>query len=85
MEECKITARYGADISSHWPNNISKIWGTKRGEFSGEGEPPYQSGISTMPLNGAEFYYVSQEGRDAYNLNYLLEGLDGKYTSPIVK
>ncbi|SFO39498.1 Listeria/Bacterioides repeat-containing protein, partial [Eubacterium pyruvativorans] len=74
----EITARYGANISRQWPENIS-IWGTKKGKF-GEGESPYQSGISTMPLNGAEFYYVSQNGKRTYNLNYWLEGLDGKYT-----
>ena len=78
LEECRITARYGADISSQWPKNESKIWGTKRGESSGE--QPYQSGISTMPLNGAEFYYVSQDGKITCKLNYYLEGLDGKYT-----
>uniref|UniRef100_UPI001569AB58 InlB B-repeat-containing protein n=1 Tax=Eubacterium pyruvativorans TaxID=155865 RepID=UPI001569AB58 len=79
LTEYRITAKYGADISRQWPKNGSKIWGTKKGEF-GEGESPYQSGISTMPLNGAEFYYVSQNGKRTYNLNYLLEGLDGKYT-----
>ena len=78
LEECRITAKYGADISSQWPKNESKIWGTKRGESSGE--QPYQSGISTMPLNGAEFYYVSQDGKITCKLNYYLEGLDGKYT-----
>ena len=78
LEECRITARYGADISSQWPKNISKIWGTKMGEKNGEA--PYQSGISTMPLNGAKFYYVYQDGDFTFNLKYWLEGLDGKYT-----
>ena len=78
LKEYRITARYGADIFSQWPKDVSKIWGTKKGEDNGG--PPYQSGISTMPLGGDDFYYVSQNGRNTYNLNYYLEGLDGKYT-----
>ncbi|MQM72024.1 MAG: hypothetical protein DUD26_06715 [Eubacteriaceae bacterium] len=75
----RITAKYGADIAVKWPSATSKIWGTKKGE-NGQGDAPYQSGIATMPLDGGAFYYVSQNGRITLNLNYYVEGLDGKYT-----
>ena len=78
MENLRISAKYGANISDRWPTSTSKIWGTKKGK-NGQGEGPYQSGISTMPLNGAVFYYVSQDGYYTMNLNYYLEGLDGTY------
>ncbi len=78
MADLQITAKYGANISDRWPTSTSKIWGTKKGN-SGQGAAPYQSGISTMPLDGDEFYYVRQSGRFTMNLNYYLEGLDGKY------
>ena len=73
-----ISAKYGANISDRWPTNTSKIWGTNRGD-NGQGAQPYQSGISTMPLGGASFYYVEQSGSFTMNLHYYLEGLDGRY------
>ncbi|MDD6599252.1 MAG: InlB B-repeat-containing protein, partial [Galactobacillus timonensis] len=79
LTDLRITAKYGANISNRWPTSTSKIWGTKQGD-NGQGTSPYQSGISTMPLNGAAFYYVSQNGRYTMNLNYYLEGLDGTYS-----
>ncbi len=78
MTKLRITAKYGANISEEWPKSTSKIWGTTKGD-DGNGAAPYQSGISTMPLYGDEFYYVSQSGIYTMNLNYYLEGLDGKY------
>ena len=78
MEKLRISAKYGANISDRWPTSTSKIWGTKEGD-NGQGEGPYQSGISTMPLNGAAFYYVSRDGKYTMNLHYYLEGLDEKY------
>ena len=75
----RITAKYGADIADKWPASTSKIWGTKKGDH-GQGTNPYQSGIATMPLDGGAFYYVSQNGNYTMNLNYYVEGLDGKYT-----
>ena len=74
MTDLQITAKYGANISNKWPSSTSKIWGTKKGKR--QGEQPYQSGISTMPLNGAAFYYVGQSGNYTMNLNYYVEGLD---------
>lgn len=79
LTELRITAKYGADIADKWPSATSKIWGTKKGEY-GQGAAPYQSGIATMPLDGGAFYYVSQNGKYTMNLNYYVEGLDGKYT-----
>ena len=79
MTGLRITAKYGADIADKWPSATSKIWGTKKGE-DGQGDGPYQSGISTMPLDGGAFYYVRQNGKYTMNLNYYVEGLDGKYT-----
>lgn len=79
LTELRITAKYGADIADKWPSATSKIWGTKKGEY-GQGASPYQSGIATMPLDGGAFYYVSQNGQFTMNLNYYVEGLDGKYT-----
>ena len=78
ISNLRITAKYGANISDQWPTSTSKIWGTTEGN-NGQGAAPYQSGISTMPLNGGKFYYVRQSGSYTMNLNYHLEGLDGKY------
>jgi uncharacterized repeat protein (TIGR02543 family) len=78
ISNLQITAKYGANISDQWPTSISKIWGTTEGK-NGQGAAPYQSGISTMPLYGDKFYYVGQSGKNTMNLNYYLEGLDGKY------
>ena len=77
MADLQITAKYGANISDKWPSSTSKIWGTNQGRKQGEG--PYQSGISKMPLNGAAFYYVEQSGELTMNLNYSVEGLNGNY------
>ena len=78
MTNLRITAKYGANIADRWPTSTSKIWGTKKGN-DGQGAQPYQSGISTMPLDGDEFYYVSQSGRYTMNLHYYVEGIDGEY------
>ncbi|MDY5579185.1 InlB B-repeat-containing protein, partial [Porcincola intestinalis] len=78
MTNLRISAKYGENISDRWPTSTSKIWGTKQGS-NGQGAQPYQSGISTMPLGGASFYYVEQSGQYTMNLHYYLEGLDGQY------
>lgn len=75
MTNLRITAKYGANISDKWPTSTSKIWGTTT--YRGNGYEPYQSGISTMPLNGAKFYYVEQSGYYTINLNYYLENIAG--------
>ena len=76
MTGLRITAKYGANISSQWPSATSKIWGTTKGRNGGSA--PYQSGIDTMPLNGASFYYVNQNGRYTMNLYYYTEVLEGE-------
>ena len=82
LTDLRISAKYGAKISDQWPTSTSKIWGTKtKKDFFGYeyAVQPYQSGISTMPLNGASFYYVEQSGDYTMNLNYYLEELKGGY------
>lgn len=78
ISRLSISAKYGANISDLWPTSTSKIWGTQQGD-DGQGKGPYQSGISTMPLNGDAFYYVSRDGKYTMNMHYYLEGLDGTY------
>ena len=76
MTGLRITAKYGANISSQWPSATSKIWGTTKGRNGGSA--PYQSGIDTMPLNGASFYYVNQNGKYTMNLYYYTQVLEGE-------
>ena len=45
-----ITAKYGAQISKLWPTEPQSAWKTTKNGST------YQSGIDTMPLNGATFY-----------------------------
>ena len=78
----RITAKYGANISDQWPSSTSMIWGTTKGNRTGDS--PYQSGIDTMPLNGDEFYYVNQSGKYTMSLKYYTEVLDGATGSDIV-
>lgn len=61
IEKLTINAKYGADISNLWPSRRTEFtprypvnWGTK------PNSGPYQAHISTMPLNGAIFYYKSE-------------------------
>ena len=70
----QITAKYGANIADQWPSDLAKIWGTTRQGSSAD--KPYQSGISTMPLDGDEFYKLEENGRYTMNLNYYIEGLN---------
>ena len=71
LTDLRITAKYGADIADQWPSDYSKIWHTWD-------EDAYQSGISTMPLNGASFKYVDQSGRYTMRLYYYTEVLAGQ-------
>lgn len=85
IEGLRITAKYGETISHLWPSKrenvpgvenrylVSKWIVTEGGLF----EPTvYQSGIDTMPLNGAKFYYDSASGKYTYNSNYYLENIN---------
>ncbi len=83
IEDLTISAKYEAEIANLWPSrvnsNYSAQWGTRyRGANA---EQPYQSGINTMPLNGARFYKVADVSNPRYtmNLNYYVESLDGSY------
>jgi uncharacterized repeat protein (TIGR02543 family) len=71
LTDLTITAKYGANISDKWPKSTAQNWlVTPNGST-------YQSGISTMPLNGAKFYYKKQAGNKVMNLYYYTEVLAG--------
>ncbi len=71
IENLRITAKYGADIADQWPSDYARIWHTWD-------ETAYQSGISTMPLNGVSFKYVEQSGKYTMRLYYYTEVLQGE-------
>ena len=71
IENLRITAKYGADIADQWPSDYARIWHTWD-------ESAYQSGISTMPLNGVSFRYVEQSGNYTMRLYYYTEVLQGE-------
>lgn len=78
----RITAKYGANISSKWPTyNGSNSWAT-----SDNGDT-YQSNIDTMPLGGAKFYGPkSGNGQEtAYYYVEVLPGENGTVTKNGVK
>ena len=63
----RITAKYGANISSKWPGGS---WNTTPNGNT------FQVNIDTMPLNGTSFYKTNQGNAKAY---YYLEDLNGQY------
>lgn len=78
----RITAKYGANISSKWPTyNGSNSWAT-----SDNGDT-YQSNIDKMPLGGAKFYGPkSGNGQEtAYYYVEVLPGENGTVTKNGVK
>ena len=75
LTNIRISAKYGANIKDEWPSDVSLIWGTTKSGTNGGS--PYQSGISTMPLDGDSFYYVSQSGQYTMNLHYYVQVLGG--------
>ncbi|WP_166635450.1 InlB B-repeat-containing protein, partial [Aminicella lysinilytica] len=72
LTDLKITAKYGENIKDKWPTSTATNWLV---EPNGN---TYQSGISTMPLGGANFYYVDQNGKYTIKTYYYTETLDGK-------
>ena len=69
-----ITAKYGADIHTLWPS--------MRGDYPANwyvntSESTMQSSITTMPYNGAEFYYCPESGTNTLTTNYLTQNVDG--------
>ena len=68
----RITAKYGANISSKWPTyEGSSNWAT-----SDNGDT-YQANIDTMPLNGAKFY-GPKKGNGSETAHYYAEVLPGE-------
>ena len=81
IDKLTIKAKYGANISKLWPsqrypNDYSSSWIVRKSGWS----YVYQSGIQTMPLNGATFYGYQQNGTK-YRTDYYVQNLDGnEYT-----
>ncbi len=90
IEGLRITAKYGQTISHLWPGKRESVPGVDDKYLvskwivteGGWWKPTvYQSGIDTMPLNGAKFYYDSASGMYTYNSNYYLENINNdEYT-----
>lgn len=77
IDKLTIKAKYGANISKLWPsqrypNDYSSSWIVRKSGWS----YVYQSGIQTMPLNGATFYGYQQNGTK-YRTDYYVQNLDG--------
>lgn len=73
-----IEAKYGADISDKWPSKQNPSY-PANWRVDPTKEDRYQSGISTMPLDGAKFYYKEENGQYTIRLEYYLKDLTGKY------
>ncbi|MEE1367410.1 MAG: S-layer homology domain-containing protein [Evtepia sp.] len=74
--DIRITAKYGADISSQWPEKKnSKTWSTTKPSLFNDG--PYQANIQTMPLGGAK-YYGPKTGTTFESAQYYVEVLPGE-------
>ena len=75
--DIRITAKYGADISSQWPEKKnSKTWSTTK-DLSWLNGGPYQVNIQTMPLGGAK-YYGPKTGAGSESAHYYVEVLPGE-------
>ena len=62
-----ITAKYGAQISKLWPTEPQSAWKTTKNGNT------YQSGIDTMPLNGATFYANYTNSTNKQTASYYVE------------
>ena len=67
-----ITAKYGAQISKLWPTEPQSAWKTTKNGST------YQSGIDTMPLNGATFYANYTNSTNKQTASYYVELLPGE-------
>lgn len=75
--DIRITAKYGADISSQWPEKKnSKTWSTTK-DLSWLNGGPYQVNIETMPLGGAK-YYGPKTDRGSESAHYYVEVIPGE-------
>jgi uncharacterized repeat protein (TIGR02543 family) len=76
--DLKITAKYGANIADKWPSKIdSGRYPSKW--YTGTDGKAYQSGISTMPLDGAKYYHAKEAGDYTIKTEYYLQKPDGTY------
>lgn len=81
IEELTISAKYGANISELWPSrreDVSKEYPSNWVVEFGF-KTIYQSGISTMPLDGETFYYAEESGRYTIRTDFYLQNLEGGY------
>lgn len=78
IEELKITARYGQNISDRWPSKRTDLSTTYPANWKiSETGGTYQSGIETMPLNGTSFYLPNADGDYTIRTDFYLENLTG--------
>ena len=81
IDKLTITAKYGASIGDRWPNRRTDLDETYPAKWrvneTSSWNNTYQANISTMPLNGATFYYVVESGNYTMNINYYIQNVDG--------
>lgn len=78
IEELRITARYGQNISDRWPSKRTDLSTTYPANWKiSETGGTYQSGIETMPLDGTNFYLPDADGNYTIRTDYYLENLTG--------
>ena len=77
--DIQITAKYGADISTKWPEKKnSKTWSTnEKTGVLGSLKGPFQVNIQTMPLGGAK-YYGPKTDRGSESAHYYVEVIPGE-------
>ena len=80
IQELRITAKYGADISNQWPSErfpdqYGPNWNVS------ENSSVMQAAINIMPLGGAKFYYTNSDGDNTYYINHYLEALPGEQSN----
>ncbi len=76
INELTITGKYGSDIHNLWPSvregmNYPSNW------YVSTSQTTMQSSITTMPLNGANFYYYEDSGRYEFVTNYWTQNVSG--------
>ena len=76
IDELTISAKYEADIHDQWPGQTAgsdwpSVWNTQPGGGS------YAMQITTMPLNGASYYYTNLNGNQTIRFNYYVQPVSG--------
>lgn len=81
IDELTITAKYGADIANQWPSRRTELnrtypvnWAVTKAGASGE----MQANISTMPLDGATYYYVQEGTSYTFKETYYTQNISGE-------